>query len=285
MMRSMQKVLTGSFFPALIAFPLTTGFGSGLKDLLFRRNQPVLKGNDPNADINILFLHHSTGRNIWKGGVKEWFKKYNYDHGTNYSMVEQDFPKRMPYGWNNYPFDYWNIWVDHAGDKPYKDEPTLEMITKKFDVVIWKHCFPCSNIEPDTGKPDITASRKTIGNYKLQYEALKEKMKEFPETKFIVWTGAALVKENTDEPTAMRAMEFFNWVREEWDEKGDNIFIWDFQSLETEGDLYLKDEYAKEPSNSHPNEDFSRRTAPLFCQRIVDVIEGRGDSGNIDGSK
>ncbi len=269
----------------IMVIPIFAGLRSGWKDLLFTKKQPVLKENDPNADINILFFHHSTGRNIWKGGVKEWFEKYNMDHDTNYSIVDQDLPKRTPYGWNNYPFDYWKIWVDNTGDKPYKDEPTLEMITKKFDVVIWKHCFPCSNIEPDNGEPDITSNRKTIGNYKVQYKALKEKMKEFPETKFIVWTGASLVKDNTDEPAAVRAKEFFDWVREEWDEKGDNIFIWDFQSLETEGGLYLKDEYAKDPSNSHPNEDFSRRIAPLFCQRIVDVIEGRGDSGNIDGSK
>jgi len=62
-----------------------------------------------------------------------------------------------------------------------------------------------------------------------------------------------------------------------------NCFVWDLYELETEGGLYLKPEYAPEPTNSHPSEEFSRRVAPLMCQRIVDVIEGHGDSGSLTG--
>ena len=59
-----------------------------------------------------------------------------------------------------------------------------------------------------------------------------------------------------------------------WDEKGDNIFIWDFYKYETEEGIYLLDEYAEGPSDSHPNRDFSARMAPLFCKFIIDVISG-----------
>ncbi len=277
------KVLIAVGVLFILAIPVLAGLRGLVRDL-FKEKEPVLKDEDPDADTNIIFLHHSTGRNIWEGGVPEWFLNYNKDNEKNYSITEQNFPKRDEYGWNNYPYDYWNIWVNNAGDESYKNEPTLEMITRQFDVVIFKHCFPVSNIEPDTGDPDVNSDKKTVENYKLQYEALKEKMKEFSETKFIVWTGAALVKENTDEESAKRAKEFFDWVRDEWDEKGDNIFLWDFYELETEGGLYLKDEYARNPTNSHPNEEFAKRVAPLFSRRIVDVIEGRGDTGNIDGT-
>ena len=41
--------------------------------------------------------------------------------------------------------------------------------------------------------------------------------------------------------------------------------------------LYLRNEHAAAPDNSHPNEIFSQKVAPLFAQRIVDVIETRGD--------
>jgi len=241
--------------------------------------------NDPpsSEDTNILFLHHSTGNNIWNGGVKDCIEEYNKTREKNITIIEQNFPKRNPYGWNNYPYDYWNIWVNNAGDQPYKEEPTLEMITKNYDVVIWKHCFPVSNIKENTGSPLVSSSQKTLENYKLQYNALKEKMKEFPDTKFIVWTPAALVESATSEENALRTQEFYNWIKDEWDETGDNIFLWDFYILETEGELYLKSENAASPTNSHPGTNFSKTVAPYFCQRIIDVIEGNGDTTNITG--
>ena len=68
-----------------------------------------------------------------------------------------------------------------------------------------------------------------------------------------------------------------------WDEPGDNIYVWDFRQLETEGGLYLLNEYAAAPGDSHPNSAFATRVAPYLGQRIVDVIEGRGDSGSLTG--
>ena len=154
----------------------------------FSKDDIILKEPKSVNGVKILFLHHSTGQNIWNGGVEEWFSEYNKKNNTDYEIVEQDFPKKSPYGWNNYPFDYWNIWVNHAGSEPYKDEPTLEMITEKYDVVIWKHCFPVGKIEVDTGNPDISSDVKSLENYKLQYISLKDKMKKFNQTKFIIWT-------------------------------------------------------------------------------------------------
>jgi hypothetical protein len=232
-----------------------------------------------NGEADIIFLHHSTGENVWYGGVLEWFDQ----NAPNYRIVEQYFPKDSPYGWNNYPYDYWNIWVNHAGSSPYMNEPTLEILTAQYHVIIFKHCFPVGEIEADTGSPNIASEEKRLENYKLQYDALKTKMHAFPNNLFIVWTGAALTQNSTNEAAATRARAFFEWVRNEWDDPGDNIYIWDFYELETEGGLYLKDEYAEDPYDSHPNGTFSQMVAPLFCQRIVNVLEGRGDSTSLTG--
>ena len=112
-------------------------------------------------------------------------------------------------------------------------------------------------------------------NYKLHYDALKKKMHEFPETKFIVWSPVVQVKNNISPEEARRTYDFYNWVMNEWDEKGDNIFIWDFYKLETEGGLYFKDEYSVSPNDSHPNKQFAGRVAQLFAQFIIDVNEGK----------
>ncbi len=108
-------------------------------------------------------------------------------------------------------------------------------------------------------------------------------MHSFPDSRFIVWTGAALVQDSTSESAGEQAEIFFDWVRETWDDPGDNIYVWDFWELETEGGLYLLDTHGSSTTDSHPNSTFSTATAPLFAQRIVDVIEGNGDINSITG--
>lgn len=260
---------------------LLFGLGAGalLASCLPSSEEPA---PDEGGGPRIIFLHHSTGGVVWNGGVSDWMGEYNAANGTDYRIRERAYPADG-YPWDNYPYDYWNIWIKHEGDRRYKKQDTLEILTQDYEVIVWKHCFPVSNVQPDSGSPDITSSVKSVENYEVQYEALKEKMHSFPDTKFIVWTGAALVAGAADEGSAQRAQAFFDWVKGSWDEPGDNIYIWDFWQLETEGGLYLLDKYAVSPSDSHTNEAFAARVAPLFGQRIVDVIEGRGDTGSLTG--
>jgi len=263
------------------------------------------------SDMNIIFLHHSTGRVIWNGGntpskitqfagristrlesflntnaqLRVLFKEYNKEHNTKYTIKEKIFPKTVPYGWNNFPYDYYNIWVRNAGEEPYMEEPTLEMLTGDYQVIIFKHCFPVSNINADQDSADISSDFKTLSNYRLQYAALRDKLHEFPDTKFILFTGAAQVKSQITEEQAIRAREFFTWVTDEWDLQGDNIYIWDFYSLQTEGGLYFKDEYAASPQDSHPNDEFASRVVKLLSNRIIDIIENNGNGTLLTGEK
>jgi hypothetical protein len=238
----------------------------------------------------IIFLHHSTGSSIWvgktnkyiykvtqEGDVQKFFADYNKKNRTNYEITQLAFPKTTPYGWNNYPYDYYNIWVKNAGEIPYLEEPTLEILTKEFDVIIFKHCFPVSRISEDTGNPDIDSDEKRVENYKLQYNALKQKMHEFPNNKFIVWTPVVCTKNTMAEDEAKRTYQFYKWMIDEWDEKGDNIFIWDYYKYETEGNLYLLDKNAVDPDNSHPNREFSAIAASLFSNFIIEVIESKSE--------
>jgi hypothetical protein len=240
-------------------------------------------------EYKIIFLHHSTGEVIYAGGengirfirrfikpespIRKWIRNYNQVNRTNYAIEERVFPQTEPYGWKNYPYDYYNIWVKNAGEQPYMNEPTLEILTKQYKLIIFKHCFPVGDIQEDINQPNINSEEKRLENYKLQYQALKQKLLEFHDTRFLVWTGAAQVMQKTTETQAARAKAFFDWVKNEWDTPNDNIFLFDFYELETEGALYLKPEYAVSPDNSHPNQTFAKKAYPLFCERIIEVIE------------
>jgi len=261
-------------------------------------------------DASIIFLHHSVGEFIWngkptpfvqravrkvspkladkfsrRGKLPRLFKTYNSEHGTTYRIDQYYFPKASPYGWNNFPYDYYNIWVENAGEEPFMEEPTLEMLTGDYQVVIFKHCYPVSSIEPDQDSADIHSYLHTVSNYKLQYNALRDKLLTFPETKFILFTGAVQVQSSLSEEEAQRTREFFRWVREEWDQPGDNIYLWDLYSLQTEGELYFKDEFAVSPDNSHPNREFAGRVVELLFNRITDVIENDGKGTSLTGSR
>jgi hypothetical protein len=250
-------------------------------------NKPVTSLSYPKPDLRILFLHHSTGNNIWYGDVEPYkryylkkdtcmvprlMKEYNEKNGIKISLDEQNFPEGPQYPWDNYPYDYYNIWVKNAGGKPYMGESTLELLTKEYDIIIFKHCFPVSGILKDDQNPDINSNKKTLENYKLQYDALKNKLHEFPRTKFIVWTAAALVESQTNLEEAKRASEFVEWVKSVWDDPGDNVHLFDFWEIETGGGLFLKPEYAASNTDSHPNKQISQKASRLLFEKMLEVI-------------
>jgi hypothetical protein len=235
-----------------------------------------------------IFLHHSTGGGVWSdGNVEGWIENYNTNHGTHYSANERAYPD-SPYPWENYPYDYWNLWVNNACNS---DEPGIECmgsLTQKYNVIIYKHCFPGAGIEEDLGTPDVSSGRKSLENYKLQYRALREMMDGYPTNQFIVWTLAPLHRNATSTEDAARARQFVDWVNTVWlTEDGKphpNIFIFDFYNIVAESNPNpahgqvncLKYEYEGDHngSDSHPNYVANQVAGPLFAQFIVNCMEG-----------
>jgi hypothetical protein len=231
----------------------------------------------------VIFLHHSTGGVIWEAGVERWFERYNTAHGTSYEVRELFYPGYED-PWANYPHEYVQHWVLTSGDKMYRDQPTLEMLARDHGVVVFKHCFPASMMYEHGASVTLSSEEKALDVFKLQYDALKKKMRELSGTKFIVWTAPAMQESTTNLEQAQIAKRFAEWVLTSWDEPGDNIFVWDFRKLETNGTyLFLPQANARAKGDDHPADAFAEKTAPLFAQRIVDVIEGRGDTGKKTG--
>lgn len=234
-----------------------------------------------------VFLHHSTGRGVWQGGVPEWIAGYNVTHHTNFQATEFSYPNK-PYSWANYPYDFWNLWVNNNCDSDVKNIECLNTLVEEYDLIIIKHCFPGAAIKADTGNPDIASQTRTLENYKLQYRALRGLFDSYPATKFMVWTLAPLHRLATNAGDAARAKEFVEWVKTEWlseDAKShSNIYIFDFFELAAEstpspihGQVNcLKYEYELKHDNhdSHPNPIANTAIAPYFAKAIVDVLAG-----------
>lgn len=242
----------------------------------------------------IVFLHHSTGGLIYeKGGIPKLMEEYNSHNGTNYTIVEHEFPNK-PYPWRNYPYDYWNIWIngyceENKDTEEYENVECLETLTQNYDIIILKHCFPGAKVLENTGSPDITSDRKSLENYKLQYKALRDKFDSFPDNDFVVWTLVPLHRLANGAPeNAARAKEFVDWVKNDWlkedGKKHPNIHIFDYFSLSAVLDkntelpnvpYCLKYEYERshEDSDSHPNDLACKNIGPEFFKFIVKTLE------------
>ena len=230
------------------------------------------------GDGKIIFLHHSTGWGVYSGGdVPGWFANYNSAHGTSYQMNERSYPD-SPYPWANYPYDYWNLWVHGACDSGNINIECMNTLTQKYDVIIFKHCFPGADLLADTGSPDVGSDTKSLENYKLQYRALRDLMGQYPHNIFIVWTLVPLHRNATTAANAGRAKMFVDWVKNDFlTEDGtrhSNIFIFDFWGLAAGSDNFLKYAYegSHTGSDSHPNQLANQTIGPLFSQAVVDDI-------------
>lgn len=260
------------------------------------------KNNSTKPDNNIVLLHHSTGDIIWYGNEISFFTKLTRKISPKLAKVvppKAKLPKlieqhnlhnkkkyhidalRYPVNSGNNPYNYYDIWVKK--DTETSDNLSLDELTKQYNVIIFKHCFSAAHIKKDKIKSDINSSYKSISNYKLQYNALKKKLNTYPQTKFILFTGAAEVKSQINEDQAQRANTFNNWVKNEWDTPDDNIFIWDLYGLQTEGSIYLNEKFAQSTDDSHPNATFANEACNLLFNRIIDIIENDGNKTLLNG--
>jgi hypothetical protein len=244
---------------------------------------------------NAIFLHHSTGAGVFfEGNVAAWIADYNNENGTDLEITEFAYPD-SPWGWENYPYDYWKLWVDGSCNNTQDNIQCLDKLCENNDLIIFKHCFPGAGIEADNGSGDVTSPDKTLNNYKLQYRALLELFDQYPDNKFMVWTLAPLHRNATNSEQAGRAAQFVDWVKNIWlTEDGNghpNVFIFDFFGLVAEQDenpangqqYCLKYDYEADHSgnDSHPNLLANETVGPLFAQSVVEILAGN-TSGLID---
>lgn len=239
----------------------------------------------------ILFIHHSTGGNVYtQGNVAAWMTNYNTTHAKNYQLTERAYPD-TPYPWENYPYDYWNLWVNPAStcNSSNVNIECISSLVQNYNVIVFKHCFPGAGIGADQATSSVSSNVKTLGNYKLQYRALRAIMDGYPNNKFIVWTLAPLHRNATNVADAARAKQFVDWVKNTWlteDGKSHpNIFIFDFWGIVAESSTTPANgqvnclKYAYEGdhngNDSHPNQAANQVAGPLFGQCIVNAIENK----------
>lgn len=225
--------------------------------------------------LTIIFLHHSTGANlIAQGNVRQRLTEMGYafyDHGYNIDGLT--LPDGSPAGYhftvpddNTDPDGLAAIFAQPLHIPP--DNTFSHLL--RYDVIIFKSCFPVSNIESD----------EKLLTYKSHYLSMRDRMDEYPNKVFIVVTQPPQIPANTDPAEAARARALARWLAsEEFLEGRRNLFTFDFFDLLADpAENMLRPEYRSSEDDAHPNERANEEIAPLFCDFIDQAIQHFGES-------
>jgi len=217
----------------------------------------------------MIFLHHSVGSGILdQGGLRDGLMKMGISvRSATYgdSIGEQtDMCDWMPKFRSNMEA----ILKFRAHPNLYFNDSSSN------DIVMFKSCFPNSQIEPDGSAPGDPLSRqKTIANYKAVFVQLQQEFGRYPDKLFVYLTFPPLLPSVTNAESASRVREFNCWLQgpyltEYRKETGlQNLVIFDLFDALADQNGFLKEAYrVMNPGDSHPNLQANREVAKNFME-------------------
>lgn len=225
---------------------------------------------------NVLFIHHSTGHNlIVQGQVRERFTEAGYafwDHDYNPTGLTRPDGTRTGYSYsiprdNTDPDGLAELFSQRAYEWPINALSGA----LQHDVIVFKSCFPVSNIE----------SQEQLETYQRYYLGIRDAIDQHPEHLFIAMSPPPLVPESTTPENAARARAFANWLTsDEYLSGHPNLYTFDFFDQLAEGDPTSPDHNmlraAYRPAaagDSHPNQLANETVGPQFVAFILASIE------------
>jgi len=260
---------------------------------------------------DLLFIHHSSGRNWLNHSLHEALlaKDYIDERNEMYYWFDIDPDVGRPDSLGPLPGDntnmnHWLYWFNDYLDnlKTYSSADGVNRI------VMFKSCFtPSDEIGPDGPSPaDPFAELGTLANYKAvfqhpdgggnsytnggyQYFALEDVFAANPDTLFIPVTFPPRHYAPYDQVTddeAQRARDFSDWLTGSWQDQYDAahpgannvaVFNW-FDILANPADdpdhpNRLRAEYGGESGDSHPNATANADSTYLFATAADNFID------------
>jgi hypothetical protein len=264
----------------VITLVVTAGLtlrGRGLRMAVAHRVGALLAHRDivSSGDFtNVIFLHHSVGRNlINQGGVRESLTTAGFqfwDHDYNWEGLSYPDGTLTGYSYgipddNTDPDGLARLFAQRGYAWPLNAFSGL----MQHEVIVFKSCFPASNI----------ASDEQLEDYKSYYLSMRDVTDQHRDKIFIVVTPPPLNPAATDAETAARARAFADWLKsDEFLVGHPNVFTFDFFDLLAEGDPSAPDRNMlrtayREGEDSHPNELANETIGPLFADFIIDAVQ------------
>lgn len=225
-----------------------------------------------------IFLHHSTGGNIWgpngsSTSVPQEMTVYNTAHGYTGSQAVT-----MNENWWA-PGD--NEWVTQHQFFEDPDPYTgIGYYLPDNKVIVIKSCFPSSAMSgPGQPSDTLTPWLKTVWNYKWHWRHIIRAMASHPDNFFAIWTNAPLEPYSTNASEAIYSRQFCTWAKDTLATGLDpvygafppNVYVFDFFQKLTGPDGMMLSSFAAGPGDSHPNASATALVAPQFVQEIFNA--------------
>ncbi len=253
---------------------------------------------------DLLFVHHSVGQNWLYHSLQTALEAKNYIDGVNGISYGTALPPDTgrPASLGSVPGDStdMNTWLLWFNDylKGMRSFPGGRINS----IVMFKSCFPNSNITSDGTEPGDPFGDLALANLKAIYRhpggsghtysangqtylPLGDVFAANPSTLFIPVTSPPLNYSSTDDAAAHRARLFNNWLKGEWltaykaAHPGlNNVAVFDlFNELANpdSGDYSnrLQSAYGGETGDSHPNDAGNARLTAAFATNTNNFID------------
>lgn len=194
----------------------------------------------PAEPVKLIFIHHSCGENLLSddnGGLGVTLAENNYFvSDTNYGWGPDSIGDRTD-------ITDWPEWFTGSEngrylDALYNESGQNSWYTRSFadpggenQIIMFKSCFPNSNLEGSPDDPPRRGVGLTVGNAKAIYNELLDYFATRPDKLFIAVTAPPV----QDYTYAHNARAFNTWLTTEWLQgyDGSNVAVFDFYNVLT----------------------------------------------------
>lgn len=220
----------------------------------------------PKQPVSMVWLHHSTGDRLLRGGLRSALKAQNIDlREMNYG---QGAVGDYVIGDHTDPGDFCIIF----NTSEYFEKLVRWQCTggDAHSIVMFKSCFPAANIESD----------EMLKQYREHFESFVAAMVARPEILFIPLTVPPLVRAHTTPENAARARSFADWLSREFAADIDNIQVFDlFDALAIDSAYEdantLVPQFSTHAEDSHPNSSGAEAVTRLFVPWLNRTLRAR----------
>ncbi|MBA4377379.1 MAG: hypothetical protein C0395_01760 [Gemmatimonas sp.] len=226
---------------------------------------------------NVLFLHHSTGRNlIDEGGMRGTIAQLNQSRGVPVQFWDHDYNAiglRNPSGAftgesydvpgdNTDPDGLYTLWTTSNGARA--------SILENHQVIAFKSCYPASDVGSDA----------ELQQYKTWYLAMRDVFDGHPDKIFVVISQPPRHRLITDRDDAARARAFATWLGSaEYLGGHDNLRCFDLfdrlavpdNGTATANMLRWEYERSHTDDDSHPNALANLTIGPDLAAFLIEV--------------
>jgi len=208
--------------------------------------QPQAQSDDPNPPpqpVKLIFIHHSTGENWLMDGYGNLGRRLgqnnyfvsdtNYGWGPNSIGDRTDIPNWIEwFGSSDTPMYMSALFNESGQNSDYTR--TLPNPGGENQIVMFKSCFPNSELDGGPNDPPGDYEGMTVGGAKYVYNHLLDYFVTHPDKLFVVITAPPV----SNSEYAANARAFNNWLVSDWLHENNytlnNVAVFDFYNILTD---------------------------------------------------